>query len=758
LTYLTGANLKNFKIKPTPKDGVTALKDYWKSDMISGFLVFLIALPLCLGIAKASGFPPIAGIFTAIVGGIMVSGISGAPMTIKGPAAGLIVIAIGSVEELGQGDMFLGYRLTLAVLVISGVIQIAFGLLKTGKYSDFFPSSAVHGMLAAIGIIIFSKQIHIALGVRPEGKAPLELLAEIPTSIAKANPAIALIGIVSLLIMFIMPKIKNPILKKVPAPLIVLLFAVPMGIFFGLNEVHDYIFNGRVFHNTPEEFLVMLPQNIFNGITFPDFSQITSLTSLKYIIMFSLVGSIESLLSNKAIESLDPFKRKAKMNKDLLATGIGNTFVAFIGGLPMISEIVRSSANLNSGAMSRWSNFYHGIFLFLFVSLAASLIHYIPNAALAAMLMYTGYRLASPSAFHKTYQIGNDQLTIFIVTIIVTLATDLLVGITFGIITELVIYMFHGVKVKDFFKAQVSINNEEEGVSVLKVESAAIFSNFIGLKKYIETVPSHHHLVIDLTKARLVDHTFMEHLQNFETKFNAKGRELEVRGLDLHSSFSNHPLSTRKNNVDEGKIEIKLTSRQIGLRNFATENAISFIPQRIKACRKLNGFRFMNSKRIDYEENFLICNNNYGKIEISDIHLIELHGMHKDHFKMNIIYLSEQDSIIPSFILRKEGYLDKILEIAGLQDIDFHDFPEFSNRFNLKGLSEPEIRKFFKEEVIKAFETLPKGFVVEAAKNSLLIYKEGKLLNKDEVKEVYHFSVRLLEAISENRFSLSQSN
>lgn len=708
-----------------PRDGLTAFKSYWKSDIISGFLVFLIALPLSLGIAKASGFPPIAGIYTAIIGGVVVSFFSGTPMSIKGPAAGLIVIAISSVEELGQGNMFHGYKLTIAVIAISGIIQILFGLLKTGKYSDFFPSSAVHGMLAAIGIIIISKQFHIALGVKPEGKNPLELLAEIPNSIVHMNPSIACIGISSLLILFLLPRIKSRIIKKIPAPLFVLLVAVPLGIFFNLDHAHDYIFNRQIFKITPEDYLVVLPQNILSGITFPDFSEITSLSSIKYIVMFSLVGSVESLLSSKAVDSLDPLKRKSKMNKDLLAIGIGNTIAGFIGGLPMISEIVRSSANINSGAMSRWANFYHGVFLLLFVSLATALIHYIPNAALAAMLMFTGYRLASPRAFHKTYKIGSDQLTIFLVTIVVTLATDLLLGIASGIITELGLYMFHGIKGKDFFSAKVILNNQNDKIAVIKLENAAIFSNFISFKKYIDNLPHDKHLVIDLTKAKIVDHTFMEHLQRYSSDFQERGKILEIRGLEFHQPFSDHPLSGRRVNTDDfSKIEIKLNPRQLELRDFAWNHNMTFIPFRISGCRKINGFSFAKNLQINSEENILIENTSLCKIEISDVQALELYDIHNEEFTTTIVHVSEFDFELPNFTLRKE------------------------KRFVLKGGSEVKVRNFFTPDIIATFNDLPAGVYVEFYKNSIIFYKKKKVLTVEELVQVYSFTTRLVEAIN----------
>lgn len=528
-----------------PSTGLAGLKENWKADLTSGFLVFLIALPLCLGISMASGFPPVAGIFTAIIGGLLVSFLGGSQLTIKGPAAGLIVIAIGAVTELGQGDAMLGYRLTLAVIVIAGIIQIVFGWIKSGVLADFFPSAAVHGMLAAIGIIIITKQLFTLIGAKATGQETLELLAELPHAFGELNPDIAIIGFVSLAIMFLFPLFKNKHLKMLPAPLIVILVAIPLGIYFDLEHEHKYLFLDGHEYTIGPKFLVTLPDNLLSAITFPDFSQILSGTSIKYIIMFALVGSLESLLSTKAIDGLDPYKRKSNMNKDLVGVGIGNTLAGFIGGLPMISEIVRSSSNINNGGKTAWSNFFHGLFLLVFVAFFPNLIHQIPLAALAAMLIYTGFRLASPKEFHKTYKIGREQLAIFLVTTIVTLATDLLVGIGVGIATKFILHMVNGLPLKYMFKPLFTVQVKDD-VYTVDVFHSAVFSNYIKLKKSLDALPRKKTIKIDFANANLVDHTVMENLHQYQHDYNHEGGKFSLCGLEHLRKSSNHELASRK--------------------------------------------------------------------------------------------------------------------------------------------------------------------------------------------------------------------
>jgi MFS superfamily sulfate permease-like transporter len=529
-----------------PRTGFAGLKEHWKSDAISGFLVFLIALPLCLGISMASGFPPVAGIFTAIIGGIVVSFFGGSYVTIKVPAAGLIVIALGAVEELGAGNMLDGYHLALAVIVVAGIVQVLFGLLRSGVLSDFFPSAAVHGMLAAIGIIIASKQIHTLLGVKPEGKEIIELIAEIPHSFSTMNPEVAIIGIISLLILFGLPLINHPVVKKIPAPLIVLLIAIPLGRMFDLEHEHTYLFLDHHEYSIGPKFLVTLPENLFAAVAFPDFSQIVSLTSIKYIVMFALVGSLESLLSTKAIDTLDTYKRKSNMDKDLMGVGVGNILSGMIGGLPMISEIVRSSANVNNGGKTIWSNVFHGIFLFVFVAFFPTLIHQIPLSALAAMLIFTGYRLASPKEFYKTYKIGKEQLVIFLITIIMTLATDLLIGIASGIVVKIIMHLLNGLPVKYMFKPLFSVTIDSKGDYIVEVFHSAVFSNYIRLKKSLDSLPRQKSIVIDFSNTNLIDHTVMDNLHHYKHEYESSGGSFVFEGLDEHIALSEHSLAARK--------------------------------------------------------------------------------------------------------------------------------------------------------------------------------------------------------------------
>lgn len=523
--------------KYIPADGLAGLQENFKTDAISGFIVFLLALPLSLGIAKASEFPPLMGLVTAIIGGIVVSVLMGSRLTIKGPAAGLIVIVAGAVAEFGAGDAVKGWHLALGAMVVAGIIQVLFGLLKLGKLVDFFPLSAIHGMLAAIGLIIIVKQLPVLLDIDPAVAkgSPFAMMGKIPYFFAHLDPKATLIGVVSLAIMLGWPYVTNKYIKRIPAPLLVLFIAIPAELLMDFQ------------HTEPSYALVHignLLENIHVNVDFSGMQQ-TGLF-VKYVIMFALVGSLESLLTVKAIDLMDPYKRKSNANKDLIAVGVGNTIAAFLGGLPMISEVARSSANVNNGAKTRWANFFHGVFILSFVLLASHLIELIPNTALAAMLITVGIKLAHPKEFVHTFHIGKEQLAIFLVTIFFTLFEDLLVGIAAGMLLNMILHLFHGAPFSSFFKAPTLVSFEGNKYLV-EINRAALFTNYIGVKRKLEEIPTGFDVVIDLKKTKLVDYSVMESLQHFKHEYQSiDGGTVVIKGLEKHKPFSNHEHATRK--------------------------------------------------------------------------------------------------------------------------------------------------------------------------------------------------------------------
>jgi MFS superfamily sulfate permease-like transporter len=387
-----------------------------------------------------------------------------------------------------------------------------------------------------------AKQLHLILGINPaelKGKNPIELIGMLPASIMHENAHLAEIGIACLLIMILMNYVKNEKIRKIPAPLIVLAVSIPLG--FALHIKTDGAIAGYALVKTGS-----LADAFSNGISNVDFSAITTHTwvFIQYVILYALIGSLESLLTAKAVDGMDPFKRKTDYDKDLIGVGIGNTICGILGGLPMISEVARSSANVGYGARTRWANFFHGLFLLLAVLIAVPYIEMIPNVALAAMLVFVGFRLAHPRQFRHTLHIGKEQLFVFCATILVTISTDLLMGVGTGILLEIIINLVNGAPLKDLFKTDIIVGDHGDHY-VMTVNSSLVFSNLLGFKKKFHQIPAGKNVVIDMSNARLVDHTCIVTINGLVEEYKEGHGHVRIIGFENHRQVSKDPTSTR---------------------------------------------------------------------------------------------------------------------------------------------------------------------------------------------------------------------
>jgi MFS superfamily sulfate permease-like transporter len=504
-----------------------------RKDVLPGFMVFMVALPLSLGIAKASGFPASMGVLTAIIGGLVTVWFKVSPLTIKGPAAGLITIAASAVMDFG-GDTE-GWRIACAAVAITGIAQLLLGAGRFGFLSDFFPHSAVHGMLAAIGLIIIAKSVPILLGDDPslyKGEGPIELLLDIPRFVLHAHWHIAVIGILGLIIMFTLPRIKHPIARKIPSPILVLLVAVPMTSYWHFKTTE------------PEYSLVTIgPFWSEFGIN-ADFGMIGTFVFWKYVFMFAFVSTLESLLTVKAVDSIDPQHRISNYNGDMIGQGAGNILSGLLGGLPMISEVVRSTTNVASGAKGKWANFFHGLFLLVCMVALIPVLEMIPNSALAALLIYAGYRLTAPKEFVQVYRIGKEQLVVFLVTIIVTLANDLILGVLAGILAKILFNLYNGAEFRTLFSTR-PVGVDKDGELRLKLGPALVFTNLVGYKKRLSELELKNQLTLDFSEVKLIDHSFAMFIHHFEQEVKDAGGSVIKVGMEHLKPLSNHPFATR---------------------------------------------------------------------------------------------------------------------------------------------------------------------------------------------------------------------
>lgn len=537
-----------------PKTGLDGLKENWRSDLFAGFMVFLISLPLSIGIAVASGVPLSAGIITAIVGGLLVSRLNGSDLTVNGPSGGLIVVVFGAVQSLGEGDVMAGYHYTLAAIMLAGALQVLIGVCKAGRYSAFFPPAIVHGMLAAIGLIIIAKQSQIILGASPMPGQIFSTISQIPHTLLNPNFRIAFIGLTGLAALILWPRLKYPKLKTVPMPLVVLLTGMALVQLFGVQHEHKHLIGSEPvhWHLIEPEFLVSTPDHLSEFFYLPDFSKMLTMEFWYAVVSICLVGSLETLLSANSVDRLDPYGRTSDLDRELTAVGYGNAVAGFLGGLPMIAEIARSSANVSYGAKTGWANFFHGLILLVFILLFPHLIHNIPLASLAVLMVYTGYRLASPKSFRQVLDVGTEQFFLFAATIIGVLVTNLLIGVALGILVKLGIHIARGVWLKNLFKIHFTIQYGGHNTIVVKLLGSALFSNFLPLKSALLELEKGKTVIFDFTDGYLIDHTVMEFIHDFSNKYAVQGGVCRQIGKALEK-FSDHALAARLMTEDDRK-------------------------------------------------------------------------------------------------------------------------------------------------------------------------------------------------------------
>lgn len=718
-------------------------------NIFSGFVVSLIALPLGLGLAIASEAPPIAGIIAAIAGGVVVSILGGSHLTITGPGNGLVIVILSAIVGMGEGDLYQGYLFTLAAIILSGLLLFIFGVFRLGALSEFFPSTALQGMLAAIGVGILAKQFHVMLGFTNVKGNTINQLILIPNSIRSllANPSNELvlasgIGILSLCFLFLYARIRNSVFQLIPAPMWVVIASIGVIYYYDLVLKTPDVLGPSLMITLPEDLMASLPR--------PDFSKILSSDFMGYTLSITLVAVIESLLSIKAVDKLDPLKRRSNINKDLRALGIATGISGFLGGLNVVTVIARSSVNVNNGGNNRSANFFHAIFLVIFILLFAEQIQKIPMPALAAILVYTGYRLATPENLFRIYKIGKEQAIIFVTTLVATLFTNLTTGIILGILTTLLVHVIlnkSGVLFsRNWLKPNVLMYLEEEtGNYYVSVKNFCSFLNFFKLKAKLDEIPPSEHAIIDFSLSEFVDHTVMEGLNDYSRSFSRQGGFFEIIGLDVHEAKTEHPFAIRKSLPGSSLLnfEISLTKRQKLLQKLSTILNWEYLPDPVSNYADLEKFFYFKTKWVNYRYNNLESKNK--DFLLFDLSYSEGAFIAKEDLKSTFLLIKVPEKI-PVFTLDKENFMTSILQLSGLKDIDFKKHPDFSKRFYLSGENIKSIRSFFTDKLIFFFESHP-PYYLESNGDMILIRSKERLASIQEIKQMLAFAEELLKIL-----------
>jgi SulP family sulfate permease len=487
-----------------------------KHDLPASIVVFLVAVPLCLGIALASGAPLFAGIISGIIGGIIVGAASGSQLGVSGPAAGLAVIVYSSIAALeGSWEAF------LMAVVLAGIFQLALGFAKAGFIAYFFPSSVIKGMLTGIGLVIILKQVPHALGwdkdpegdfsfFQPDGE---NTFSSIVNAFEHISPGAIMITIFSLVILllweFVLSR-KHKIFGMLNGPLVAVISGIILHYFFqkgllpfSLNP--DQVVNIPV----PENF-----QGYFNQFITPDFAAITNMKVWEIAIVISVVASLETLLCVEATDKMDPFKRTTPTNRELKAQGIGNLISGLVGGLPITQVIVRSSANITFGGRTKMSTIFHGFLLLLSSIFIAPVLNMLPLATLASILFIVGYKLAKPALFRQMYKLGHEQFIPFIITILVILLTDLLKGITAGLMVGGLYALWHSYRNSYQVREIISSDDRIKTYHIILAEEVSFF-NKASVVKALEEIPSGSKVIIDCSRSVSISYDVVELIRDY---------------------------------------------------------------------------------------------------------------------------------------------------------------------------------------------------------------------------------------------------
>ncbi|WP_235184104.1 SulP family inorganic anion transporter [Hymenobacter sp. IS2118] len=500
-------------------------------DAPAGLVVFLVALPLCLGISLASGAPLLSGVVAGIVGGVLVSWLSGSAVSVSGPAAGLTTIVLSGIATLGS------FPAMLAATAVAGVMQIIMGLGRAGIIALYFPAAVIRGMLAAIGIILIMKQIPHFLGADSDFFEDLNFsqvdgfntFSAIGAAVRGLSWGSVLIGAVSLALMLLWDTKavrRQPWARLVPGALVAVLVAV------GLNQLLEAV--------APElrvrpEHLVTLPvissvQQLLGAMIFPDFSALSNPATYGVALTIALVASLETLLSVEAVDNLDPQKRHTPTNRELMAQGAGNLVSGLLGGLPITAVIVRSSANISAGGQTRMSAFIHGLLLLVSLVFLGSVLNLIPLSALAAVLLLVGYKLTKPALYRMQWRLGREQFIPFIITIIAVLFTDLLKGVTIGLVLGFFFILRDNSKAGSYLRNEPTAE-DEPGLLHLRLPEHVSFLNKASIVTTLEQLPAGSRVILDGTRSDVIDHDVLEAIEAFRQAAPARGIELELRGI-----------------------------------------------------------------------------------------------------------------------------------------------------------------------------------------------------------------------------------
>lgn len=659
----------------TPAAGLAGLK-HWRHDLIAGLQVALLWTPFSLGVALASGAPAIAGLISAIVAGLLYPLLGGSHVTVSGPAAALAPVLLWGMLLLGHGDLAAGYPLVLVAIVLTGFLQLLLSAMRAGQYAAMLPATVVEAMMAAIGIMIIVRQIPSLLGAPSiPSKSVLASLGNLPQQLAQAQLLVAVVGIISLVLMFALRRKVSGLWRWIPAAIIVAGFGVLASSVLGFDS----------------KLRIAMPDHVLDGIHFPAFAQFLSspdlwLTMALVVFTFTMIDGVESVASVKAVDKIDPWRRKSDANKTLRAMGVCNLTSGMVGGLTVIPNAVPSRANIDAGARTLWSNLYSGLFLLLFALVLPDVLKLIPLAAIAGILIYIGWRLCEPALFARMLAIGRDRFVVFVGTVVAILLTDLLLGMLIGVAIELALLVYLlmpsmrfvltgrmdfgaasrllWVNFASMFRSPVIKHRTEEHegktVHILTLGSLVGF-NLLPLEKALARLPESEGVRLRFTEsARIIDHTAVEFLQHFEEEAAAHQRLFAVDGTEHFLPFSAHPLAARMQEPHIAHEIAKRDERAQQMASLAQRLGLAFSPS---VTATMNRHDFVYLRRGDQREDSNLIHGPWagGQIRLFDYSHTSAPDYHVPHQHTLMVFELPTTAAQPDFVLTPGHYLERYL-------------------------------------------------------------------------------------------------
>jgi carbonic anhydrase len=731
-----------------PQNGIAGLK-HWRYDAAAGLQVALVSLPLSLGIAVASGVPPITGVISAIIAGLVFPFLGGAYVTISGPAAGLAPALLAGILMLGDGDLAAGYPLLLVAIFFTGVVQILLSLFQAGKYvATFLPVTVVEAMLASIGIMIIIKQIPTMLGdLSPPAKSMLIAIGNFPSNVMRIEPEIAALGAASLVLIFVLQRARQTWLRRLPPPLTICLIGIAVGWLLDLDV----------------KYLIAMPDSILaGGFTMPSFDVVWSRPELwgsllVVVITLTLIDGIESLATIKAVDKIDPYQRTSHPNITLRAMGISNALSSIAGGLTIIPGGIKSRANIDAGGRTLWANFFNAITLIVFLFFAKELIARIPLAAIGAVLIYVGWRLCEVKVFSATLAIGRDRLVIFVFTVLAVLATDLLSGILLGVAAEILLLTYLlspslrlvltgrigvaqllrqlGSSLESiFFSPVVTVAPEGKGGYRISLQSLTGF-NLPALDRALSKLPPQAPVTLAFTESgRLIEHSAMEYLHELKVESLRHGRPLTLNGLDGYKAFTPHPLAARIQDAQYVKEKVRLSERAQSMAAVAKQLGLAFEPGPVAT---LNPHDFVYLRRGTNREERNIVSGTYGDCEVklydySHTAPPDNYVEHR-HTLLKVRCLLPSASNLPNFAVTPGHYLERYL--VEYQEVEVGKEAHPGGNYRVFGTEAERVLRIFNDRLTGFLHANP-GFYFEVRDNTLLAFRPGRELEEpDEVME-----------------------